>query len=88
MLKKSINISVPQSMADFIEHEVESGEYASTSDFFRVLVREYQTRHSERWLERLISERQASTRASDDALVPQEELEREFLARPAEKERN
>lgn len=83
-----MNISVSQSMAEFIEREVEGGEYASTSDFFRTLVREYQTRNSERWLERLISERQASARASDDNLVPQEELEREFLARPAETERN
>ena len=86
MQKKTINISVPQSMAEFIEHEVESGEYASTSDFFRTLVRGYQARRSERGLERLISERQASARASDEALVPQEELEREFLARPAENE--
>ena len=38
MQKKTINISVPQAMADFIEREIEGGEYASTSDFFRVLV--------------------------------------------------
>ncbi len=41
MQKKTINISVPQSMADFIEREVESGEYASTSDFLRTLIRDY-----------------------------------------------
>ena len=41
MQMKTINISVPQSLADFIEHEVESGEYASTSDFLRTLIRDY-----------------------------------------------
>ncbi len=52
MQKKTINISVPQSMAEFIEREVASGEYASTSDFFRVLVREYQARAREEELRR------------------------------------
>ncbi len=42
MAQKTINISVPPAMADFIEREVESGEFASTSDFFRTLIREYQ----------------------------------------------
>jgi antitoxin ParD1/3/4 len=44
MQKKTIDISVPQSMAEYIEHEVASGEFASTSDFFRTLVREHQSR--------------------------------------------
>ncbi len=42
MVQKTINISVPPAMADFIEREVESGQFASTSDFFRTLIREYQ----------------------------------------------
>ncbi len=46
MQKKTINISVPQTMAEYIEQEVQSGEFASTSDFLRTLVREHQTRRS------------------------------------------
>ncbi len=42
MAQKTINISVPPAMADFIEREVSRGEFASTSDFFRTLIREYQ----------------------------------------------
>ncbi len=42
MAQKTINISVPPVMAEYIEREVESGEFASTSDFFRTLVRQHQ----------------------------------------------
>ncbi len=45
MAQKTINISVPPARADYIEREVESGHFASTSDFFRTLIREYQTLH-------------------------------------------
>ncbi len=42
MAQKTINISVPPAMADFIEREIKSGQFASTSDFFRTLIRDYQ----------------------------------------------
>lgn len=45
MSNKTINISLPASMADFIQKEVKKGEYVSMSDFFRSLVRGYQSEH-------------------------------------------
>lgn len=77
MQMKTINISVPKSMAEFIEHEIEQGEYASTSDFFRTLVRQYQTQTTDSWVDSLIRQRLAT--ASPENLIAQSELEREFL---------
>ena len=38
---KTINISLPETMADHVEAAVTSGAYASKSEFFRMLLRGY-----------------------------------------------
>ena len=35
----SMNISVPESMRDWVQSRIESGEYASVSDYVRDLIR-------------------------------------------------
>ena len=41
MAYSTINISVPKKMKLLIEKEVKTGNFGSTSDFFRDLVRDY-----------------------------------------------
>jgi antitoxin ParD1/3/4 len=35
----SMNVSVPESMRDWVQSRIESGEYASVSDYVRDLIR-------------------------------------------------
>ena len=67
-------------MAQYVEQKVNSGQFASTSDFFRQLVREYQAKAAERWVDRLIEQRRDSAQFEDN-LIPQEEMERKVLGR-------
>ena len=41
-MREVINISLPATMAKTVKLAVKKGEYASTSEFFRVLLREWQ----------------------------------------------
>lgn len=41
-MRSIINISLPSEMAKVIKKEVKRGQYASTSEFFRSLVRSWQ----------------------------------------------
>jgi len=41
-MRNIINISMPDEMAKIIKKEVKKGQYASTSEFFRSLVRSWQ----------------------------------------------
>lgn len=44
MANKTMNVSLPSGMAQFIEEEIARGQYVSISDFIRSLVRSYQAR--------------------------------------------
>lgn len=39
----TLNISLPKKLADKVDSEVNSGQYASRSEFFRTLLRLYET---------------------------------------------
>lgn len=41
-MREVINISLPASMAKTVKKAVKAGSYASTSEFFRVLLRNWQ----------------------------------------------
>lgn len=41
-MRNIINISMPAEMVKFIKQEVKKGRYASISEFFRDLLREYE----------------------------------------------
>lgn len=48
----SMNVSLPDPMRDFVQSRIESGQYASVSDYVRDLIRRDQNRREddERWL--------------------------------------
>lgn len=41
-MRHIMNISLPANMAKMVKSEVKKGNFASTSEFFRHLIREYQ----------------------------------------------
>ncbi|HDH31399.1 MAG TPA: ribbon-helix-helix protein, CopG family, partial [Candidatus Wolfebacteria bacterium] len=43
-MRNIINISLPDTMAKTVKKEVKKGEFASTSEFFRHLIRLWNTR--------------------------------------------
>ncbi len=47
----TLNISLPDPMKAFIEAQVQSGSYASASDYVRTLVRDAQKRQAQELLE-------------------------------------
>jgi antitoxin ParD1/3/4 len=64
-----MNISLPESMRDFVECQVTNSGYNSTSEYFRELVRADQKRLAKEELERMLLESmrepgEAMTRAS------------------------
>lgn len=50
----SLNISLPQSLKDFVEARVEQGGYSTPSEFIRELLRESQKRQAQERLEELL----------------------------------
>lgn len=51
----SMNVSLPDPMRDFVQSRIESGQYASVSDYVRDLIRRDQTETEgeRRWLQEL-----------------------------------
>ncbi len=41
-MRQVINISMPKDMVSFVKKEVKAGKYASVSEFFRALLRDYE----------------------------------------------
>jgi antitoxin ParD1/3/4 len=52
----TMTITLPESLKDFIESEVSSGKYGSTSEFFCEMLREWQKKKSHELLEMLLLE--------------------------------
>ena len=50
----SLNISLPQTLKDYVEHQVESGGYSTPSEYVRELLRQDQDRRAEQRLEALL----------------------------------
>ena len=51
-----MNISLPDPMKDFVDHQVASGRYSSASEYVRELIREDERRRAEEKLEALLLE--------------------------------
>jgi antitoxin ParD1/3/4 len=51
----SMNVSLPDRMRDYVQRRIDSGQYASVSDYVRDLIRRDQgeTQDVERWLREL-----------------------------------
>lgn len=48
MTMASMNVSVPDPMRDWVQRRIDSGQYASVSDYVRDLIRRDQTQAEER----------------------------------------
>lgn len=56
MSMTSLNISLPQSMKDFVETQVEVSGFSTPSEYVRALIRDDQRRRAEEKLEALLLE--------------------------------
>ena len=52
----SMNITLPEPMRQFIEEQIDSGSYATASEYMRALIREDQKRKAQERLEALLLE--------------------------------
>ncbi|MFN7918855.1 MAG: type II toxin-antitoxin system ParD family antitoxin [Bryobacteraceae bacterium] len=52
----SLNISLPQNMKDYVEHQVETSGFSTPSEYIRALIREDQKRQAEEQLEAMLLE--------------------------------
>jgi antitoxin ParD1/3/4 len=53
---KSINISLPEEMRVYVEEQVASGGYSTTSEYIRQLIRQDRQQKAEKQLEKLLLE--------------------------------
>ena len=53
---KSINISLPEEMRIYVEEQVASGSYSTTSEYIRQLIRQDRQYKAEKQLEQLLLE--------------------------------
>jgi antitoxin ParD1/3/4 len=56
MTTKTIHISLPESLKEYMDERVNEEHYATLSDYIRALVREDQKRRAEERLEKLLLE--------------------------------
>ena len=56
MATKTIHISLPESLKEYMDERVAEEHYSTFSDYIRALVREDQKRHAEERLEKLLLE--------------------------------
>jgi antitoxin ParD1/3/4 len=81
----TLNISLPDSMKEFIEAEVIEGGYSTTSEYFRSLVREAQKRKEEARLETLLLEGLHSGEATPMSEDDWEDIRRELRERAVQR---
>ncbi len=86
----SMNISVPESMKEFIEDEVSSGGYGTASEYVRELVRDAKKQKEEERIEKLLLQALESGPASpmtkkDWEAIKQRGLERIHAKKAAKK---
>ena len=65
MTSKTIHISLPDPLKEYMDERVTEGDYSTLSDYVRVLVREDQKRHAEERLEKLLLEGLESGRGAE-----------------------
>jgi antitoxin ParD1/3/4 len=76
----SITISLPQTLKDFVEHEVSTHGFGNVSEYFRSLLREAQARDAQRQLEsRLVAGLGADSAPADSTFWSQLRAEAERL---------
>ena len=78
---ETMNISLPETMKQFIEEQVSAGEYSSVSEYIRALVREEQKRKAQEQLEALLVEGLESGKPTEMTDEEWNEIRRESFAR-------
>jgi antitoxin ParD1/3/4 len=82
----TLNVSLPESMKTFVEHEVAEGGYTSASEYVRELVRRAKREREEQEnLERLILEGLASSPATEATPETWKQLKAKLAARHGRK---
>jgi antitoxin ParD1/3/4 len=70
---QTMNISLPNPLKDFVDHQIAEGRYSSVSEYIRELIRDDEKRRAEERLEALLlegleSEESVLTRGDFDAI--------------------
>jgi antitoxin ParD1/3/4 len=70
---QTMNISLPDPLKDFVDHQIADGRYSSVSEYIRELIRDDEKRKAEERLEALLlegleSEESVLTRGDLDAI--------------------
>ena len=87
MTTTSMNISLPQSLKDFVMERVAEKVYSNPSDYVRALIREDRKRRAEERLEQLLLEGLQSGPATPVTRETWEEIRREVREHIAERQR-
>ena len=77
---QTMNISLPDPLKEFVDHQIADGRYSSVSEYIRELIREDEKRKAETRLEALLLE---GLESEESDLTPQDfaDIRREALAR-------
>jgi antitoxin ParD1/3/4 len=77
---QTMNISLPDPLKDFIEHQIAEGRYSSVSEYIRELIRDDEKRKAEERLEALLLEGLESGEESELTKQDFEDIRKEALA--------
>lgn len=83
MAMTSLNISLPESLKDYVEKQVAQGGYSTPSEYLRELLRQDQKRRAEEKLEALLLEGLESGPAIEVTAEYLQEKRRQILERHA-----
>ena len=85
----TVTISLPESLKDFVETQVETKGYGNVSEYFRGLLREAQEREADKRIEKLLLESLDDTRA-DIEITPEfwNGVKKRFKERVAQRKRS
>jgi antitoxin ParD1/3/4 len=85
MTTKTIHISLPEPIKEYMDERVTEGHYSTLSDYVRVLVREDQKRNAEERLEKLLLEGLESGRGVEYGTKEWKQFKKKVLARARER---
>jgi antitoxin ParD1/3/4 len=77
---QTMNISLPDPLKDFVDHQIAEGRYSSVSEYIRELIRDDEKRKAEERLETLLLEGLESGEESELTKQDFEDIRREALA--------
>jgi antitoxin ParD1/3/4 len=64
-MMQTMNLSLPETMLEFVEEQVVAGDYSSASEYIRDLVRADQKRHAKSQLEQVLLSAMGSGEATE-----------------------